>query len=58
LLDSDRTVVATVALHGSGFIAEVKGRSDCELVTVTPGNRERILPQLAQQLRAACRKGE
>jgi nucleoside-triphosphatase len=57
LLDSDRTVVATVALHGSGFIAGVKGRSDCEVVTVTPGNRERILPQLAQRLRAACRKG-
>jgi hypothetical protein len=27
------------------------------VVTVTPGNRERILPQLAQRLRAACRKG-
>lgn len=57
LLDSDRTLVATVALHGSGFIAEVKERSDCEVVTVTPGNRERMLPQLAQRLRAACRKG-
>jgi nucleoside-triphosphatase len=58
ILDSDRTVVATVSLTGSGFFVEVKGRSDCEVVTVTPGNRERIFPQLAQRLRVACGKGE
>jgi nucleoside-triphosphatase len=57
LLDSDRIVVATVAQHGSGFIAGVKGRSDCEVVTVTSGSRERILPPLEQRLRAVCRKG-
>jgi nucleoside-triphosphatase len=57
LLDSDRSIVATVALHGSGFIAEVKKRCDCEVVTVTPGNREGMLPQLAQWLRAASQKG-
>jgi nucleoside-triphosphatase len=51
LLDSDRTLVATVALHGSGFIAEVKERCDCEVVTVTPANREGMLTRLAQRLR-------
>jgi nucleoside-triphosphatase THEP1 len=40
LLDSDRTVVATVALKGAGFIAEVKGRRDCRVVEMSPGERE------------------
>jgi nucleoside-triphosphatase len=40
LLDSDRTVVATVASRGEGFIAEVKRRKDCELWTLTRGNRD------------------
>jgi nucleoside-triphosphatase len=56
LLASGRTVVATVALNGPGLIAEVKGRSDCELVTIDPGNRERMLGDLAGRLWAGfCR---
>jgi nucleoside-triphosphatase len=42
-LDGPVPLVATVALWGSGFIAEVKGRSDVQIVDVTYGNRE-ILP--------------
>lgn len=51
LLDSGKTVVATVALRGEGLIAEVKKRSDCSLVEVTPANRERLPGELAARLR-------
>ena len=32
-------VVATIALKGEGFIARVKKRPDCRVVTVTVDNR-------------------
>jgi nucleoside-triphosphatase len=47
LLDSGKTVVATVASKGAGFIAEVKGRSDCETREVTAANREKLVEELA-----------
>ena len=42
LLDGGRTVVATIARHGSGFIAEVKRRSDVELWEANRDNREEM----------------
>jgi nucleoside-triphosphatase len=56
LLDAERTVVATVALKGSGFIAEVKERRDCRLVEMRPGEREALLTTLCREL--VCRFGE
>jgi len=50
LFDSDRTVVATIALRGSGFIAEVKQRGDCRLVEMSPGDREALLTTLRLDL--------
>jgi len=51
LLDGQRTVLATVAQRGAGFIAEVKARRDSELWEVTRANRnglpDRILAKLA-----------
>lgn len=47
LLASGKTVVATVALKGDGFIEQVKGRSDCELKEVTAANREELVNELA-----------
>jgi nucleoside-triphosphatase len=44
LLDSGRTLIATVALRGEGFIAETKQREDCELWTLTRANRD-AMPQ-------------
>ena len=51
LLDSGKTVVATIAAKGEGLIAEVKGRGDCELVEVTSTNRERLPIELAARIR-------
>jgi nucleoside-triphosphatase THEP1 len=50
LLDSGKTVVATVARQGGGLIAAVKGRADCELAEVTLANRERLAAELEEHL--------
>lgn len=53
LLDTHAVVIATVAIKGGGFIAEVKGRSDVVVWEVTHSNRnampERILAWLAER---------
>lgn len=35
LLNSSRTMIATMALKGDGFTQRVKQRQDCRLITVT-----------------------
>ena len=40
-------LVATIALRGSGFIAEVKNRPDVQIVEVTNGNRQTLPEQIA-----------
>jgi nucleoside-triphosphatase len=51
VLDGPVPVLATVALKGSGFIAEVKARADAERVVVGPENRDSLPAQLANLLR-------
>lgn len=53
LLASHRLVVATIALRGSGFIAEVKQRTDVEQWEVTLKNREELSERALAWLRAA-----
>ena len=50
VLDAPARVLATVALHGVGFIAEVKARADVWLVRVDPANRDGLPDQLADHL--------
>jgi nucleoside-triphosphatase len=50
LLDSEKTVVATVARKGEGLIREVKERPDVRLVEVTPANRQALADELARWL--------
>ena len=40
ILDSEKWVTATIALKGSGLIAEVKERKDVKLFEITKGNRD------------------
>jgi nucleoside-triphosphatase len=47
LLDRPTPVLATVALRGGGFIAEVKQRPDVQVVEVTQGNRQDLPGQIA-----------
>ncbi len=50
LLDSPKTIIATAALKGCGLIAEVKQRPDVALVEVGPGNRDRLVAELANRI--------
>jgi nucleoside-triphosphatase len=47
LLDAGVPLVATVALRGGGFIAELKARPDVTLWTVTPENRDDLPERVA-----------
>jgi nucleoside-triphosphatase len=42
ILESDTLVVATIALRGGGFIAEIKDRTDIQLFELTLENRDRL----------------
>jgi nucleoside-triphosphatase len=50
LLDSGRPLVATVALRGGGFIAQVKHRADVEIWAVTKANRDEMPNQIVRWL--------
>lgn len=50
LLNGMSPVVATIAGKGGGFIAEVKGRTDVDVVEVTPANRDGLPAGLAARL--------
>jgi nucleoside-triphosphatase len=53
LLDSDRCVVASVALRGAGSIEKVKGRPDVELWEISPQNRDALVERILAWLEAA-----
>ena len=42
LLDSEKTVIATIAKRGGGFIGAVKQRKDIQIIEMTMSNRETI----------------
>ena len=47
---STSTILGTVAIRGSGFIAQVRQRPDIELLEVTSRNREELVDKLAERL--------
>jgi nucleoside-triphosphatase len=47
LLAEPVSIVATIALGGGGFIAEVKNRPDMQIVEVTQANRQALPAQIA-----------
>lgn len=53
LLNSSKTVVATIALKGDGFIQWIKQRTDCRLVTVTHSNRNHLVETVAEDILAS-----
>ena len=56
LLDSPKTLIATIALKGDGFIRRVKDRPDCRLIMVTRENRDRLTEELANEFLNNLRK--
>ncbi|MBW2100923.1 MAG: hypothetical protein JRG68_09265, partial [Deltaproteobacteria bacterium] len=46
ILNSDKLVIATIALKGGGPIAEIKKRQDVMLLKMTQNNRDSLLPEI------------
>jgi len=49
-LNSEKWVLATIALKGSGFIEEVKRRHDVTLFEMTQRNRNSLLPDILREV--------
>jgi nucleoside-triphosphatase len=50
LFSSNKLVVATVAMKGTGLIAHVKSRSDIELIEITRDNRNFLLFKILSRI--------
>jgi nucleoside-triphosphatase len=50
VLGSEKWVIATVALKGSGLIAEVKKRQDVKLFELTPSNRDALFSGILKEI--------
>ena len=50
LLSSNKLIVATVALKGTGLMAQVKSRQDIELIEITTNNRNHLLPSILNRI--------
>lgn len=48
LIESEKTVIATIALEGGGFIAEIKQRDDIVPFEINPKNRDLQLLEILQ----------
>ena len=50
LLEGSKSVVATIALKGGGFISEAKKMAGIELITMNERNREAVIEQIQKKL--------
>ncbi len=50
ILDSEKWVIATIALKGSGLITEVKQRQDVKLFEITRNNRDSLLSEILREI--------
>lgn len=50
LLDSQKIVVATIALKGAGFISQIKHRPDIQLFEITNDNRDSLVLDILSRL--------
>jgi nucleoside-triphosphatase len=51
ILDSDKVVLATIALKGDGFIERIKGREDVHLIELTENRRDRLAQEIAGEIK-------
>ncbi|GFP32675.1 hypothetical protein HKBW3S42_00981, partial [Candidatus Hakubella thermalkaliphila] len=49
ILNSEKLVLATIALKGSGFIEEIKRRQDIKLFEMTQDNRYSLLLEILKE---------
>lgn len=50
ILDYEKWVIATIALKGSGLIAEVKEREDVQLFEITKKNRDTLFSEILKEI--------
>jgi len=50
ILDSEKRVIGTIALKGSGLIAEIKEREDIKLFEISQSNRETLLSEILEEV--------
>jgi nucleoside-triphosphatase len=50
VLDSEKKVIATIALKGSGLIARVKKRQDVKLFEMTQSNRDVLVSEILKEI--------
>lgn len=55
VLDSEKRVIATIALKGTGFIEEVKARKDVKIFEIYEENRDRLLSEILEEIPVALR---
>jgi nucleoside-triphosphatase len=53
IFDSGKLVIATIALKGSGLIAEIKERDDIKLFEMTKHNRDSLLLEILKETEAS-----
>ena len=51
LLARPSHLLATIAKKGKGFIEQIKGRNDLELIEVTRENRDQLAEQIAEKIK-------
>ena len=58
ILNSEKQLIATIAQKGGGFIADLKKRSDTQLLTLARENQDDLLDHLVQRLNNKRQKTE
>jgi nucleoside-triphosphatase len=58
VLDSDKIVLATIALKGNGFIDGIKKREDVKLVELVENRREILVEEIVREIKNLYDKGK
>ena len=56
LLAQPTNLLATIAKRGKGFIEQIKGRTDVEIIEVTRNNRDELSEELVRKIRSELGK--
>ena len=51
ILDSEKCVIATIALKGTGLIEKIKKRQDIRLFEITQKNRDALFSEILKEVK-------
>jgi nucleoside-triphosphatase len=58
VLDSDKVVLATIALKGGGFIETIKKRDDIQLIELIESRRETLVQEIVKEIEVLYVQGK